>query len=82
MELQTGPAISLGQYQMGDVPTWIEESVLPAAREDRQPLLDIYAEVLRLRQRMDRIEELVIAIHRQVHMAWYRRLWQWAAGLF
>jgi hypothetical protein len=60
MSMQVGTDINLGGYTMGAIvdpkdypavtlPQWIQEFALPIAQEDRQPLLDIYAEVMNIR---------------------------------
>lgn len=41
---------------MSDVPDWIRTSILPHARPDTQPLLDIYAEVIALRDQIQYME--------------------------
>lgn len=62
MELQSGTDIAMGPRMLTSdtrdnrsVPEWIEESILPKARDDRKPLLDIYAETLGIHDEIMRL---------------------------
>lgn len=77
MEIQSGPDISLMEPMMStdlrenrSIPEWITSEVMPKARDDRKPLLDIYAEILRIQETLARIE---LQLNRP---PWYRRIWE------
>lgn len=101
MELQSGTDIAMGPRMMSSdtrdnrsVPEWIEESILPKARDDRKPLLDIYAEIIRLRESMARLEAAVTIaediitengrkldiIFQVIQRTWYMRAYYWFTG--
>lgn len=96
MELQHGEQVSLGMPVMSidarenkSVPAWIEESILPAARDDRKPFLDIYAQLLHVNTLLLELREInavqseVLArILEHVRTPWYQRAWIWLKGRF
>lgn len=67
------------------VPEWIMRSVMPYAHEDQKPLLDIYAQVLKIHDTLELISadvQYLVAESQRRHMQPHRRFWRWVKGLF
>jgi len=62
-----------------DIPDWIEKSIYPQASDSRKPLLDIYAEIVRVKNQNNEILVELELIREQL-TPWYTRLYRWFAS--
>lgn len=86
MSLSDGVNNSLDMYKtmsptVSDIPDWIKECAVRAP-ESMKPLLDIYAEVLRVHERIARMELVLDGINIRLYTPWYMRLSVWFKSFF
>lgn len=85
MALQDGVNNSIDNYgimkpTMSELPDWIRTVAIPSAPESTKPLLDIYAELLQLRDDMQRQHAEIMHQLVELHLLarpWYTRFTYW-----